>query len=111
MNFNLYQQNIKNNYWKVNPQTNSFISNFAYPVIHPDRDRIVDELHKNNIEVRPMICGSMGTQPFYVKKYGRLELPNVSIIDKYGFYLPNNPHLTEKEILTICDLINRVINE
>ena len=25
-----------------------------------------------------MICGSMGTQPFYVKKYGRKELPNVS---------------------------------
>ena len=42
------------------------------------------DLQDNDIEVRPMICGSMGTQPFYEKEYGRLELPNVSIIDKFG---------------------------
>jgi CDP-6-deoxy-D-xylo-4-hexulose-3-dehydrase len=53
----------------------------------------------------------MGTQPFYVKKYGRLELPNVSIVDKYGFYVPNNPMLTEEEIEFICELINSEINE
>ena len=56
-----------------------------------------------------MVCGSMGTQPFYVKKYGRLELPNVSIIDKYGFYIPNHPHLTSSEIILISDIVNRGI--
>ena len=106
-NFDLYQKNIKNDYWKVNPQSDSFISNFAYPVIHPNRDKIVKELQKNNIEVRPMICGSMGTQPFYVKKYGRLELPNVSIIDKYGFYVPNHPHLTIEELYKIINIVNK----
>ena len=54
-NFESYQALIKNNYWKVKPQEDSFISNFAYPVIHPFRDEIVKELQKNNIEVRPMI--------------------------------------------------------
>ena len=48
----------------------------------------------------------MGTQPFYVKKYGRLELPNVSIVDKYGFYVPNNPMLTSSEISFISDIVN-----
>jgi CDP-4-dehydro-6-deoxyglucose reductase, E1 len=105
-NFDLYQKNIKNDYWKSNPQEDSFISNFAYPVIHPNRDKIVKELQKNNIEVRPMICGSMGTQPFYEKKYGRLELPNVSIIDKYGFYIPNHPYLKSSEIILISHIIN-----
>jgi CDP-6-deoxy-D-xylo-4-hexulose-3-dehydrase len=56
-----------------------------------------------------MICGSMGTQPFYAKKYGRLELPNVSIIDKYGFYIPNHPHLTEGHIFKIINIVNRGI--
>ena len=111
MNFSIYQKLIKNDYWKLKPQSNSFISNFAYPVIHPNRDEIVKELRDNNIEVRPMICGSMGTQPFYVKKYGKLELPNVSIIDKYGFYVPNHPHLTENEILTITGIVNKGIKE
>ena len=53
----------------------------------------------------------MGIQPFYVKKYGRLELPNVSIVDKYGFYVPNNPKLTKEEIEFISELINSEINE
>ena len=106
-NFQVYQKEIKNDYWKVEPQEDSFISNFAYPVIHPNRDKIVKELQKNNVEVRPMICGSMGTQPFYVKKYGRLELPNVSIIDKYGFYIPNHPHLSMDELKFIINIVNR----
>ena len=106
-NFKVYQRDIKNDYWKVNPQKDSFISNFAYPVIHPNRDKIVKELQKNNVEVRPMVCGSMGTQPFYVKKYGRLELPNVSIIDKYGFYIPNHPHLSMDELKFIINIVNR----
>ena len=53
-----------------------------------------------------MICGSMGTQPFYVKRYGRLELPNVTEIDKYGFYVPNHPKLKQEEIEYICEIIN-----
>ena len=40
----------------------------------------------------------MGTQPFYIKKYGRVELPNVKKIDACGLYIPNHPKLTEEEI-------------
>ena len=109
-NFESYQTLIENDYWKVKPQKNSFISNFAYPIIHPNRDKIVKDLQENDIQVRPMICGSMGIQPFYIKKYGRLELPNVSIIDRYGFYVPNHPKLWEDEIKFICKIINRGIN-
>ena len=65
---------------------------------------------ENDIETRPMICGSMGTQPFYVKRYGRLELPNVTDVDRYGFYVPNHPKLTEGEIEFVCQTINEVIN-
>ena len=54
-----------------------------------------------------MICGSMGTQPFYVKEYGRLELKNVSTIDKYGFYVPNHPTLSRKEIDFISNIVNQ----
>ena len=110
-NFDLYQRLIENDYWKPKSYHNSFTSNFAYPVISPHRDKIVKKLQDNKVEIRPLICGSMGTQPFYVKKYGRLELPNVSIVDKYGFYVPNNPMLTEEEIEFICELINSEINE
>ncbi len=105
-NYLKYQDLIKNDYWKPYEELNDFTSNFAYPIIHPKRDEIVEQLEMNGVEVRPMICGSMGTQPFYVKEYGRLELPKVTEIDTYGFYVPNNPHLTDDEIEYICDIIN-----
>jgi CDP-6-deoxy-D-xylo-4-hexulose-3-dehydrase len=110
-NFTIYQRDIKNDYWKPKSRSDSFTSNFAYPVIHPNRDKIVKELQNKNIEVRPMICGSMGTQPFYVKKYGELKLPNVSIIDKYGFYIPNHPQLTDYEMELIINIVNKGISE
>jgi len=110
-NYLTYQELIKNNYWKPNEQLNDFTSNFAYPVIHPNRDRIVEQLERAGVEVRPMICGSMGTQPFYVKEYGRLELPNVTDIDRYGFYVPNNPHIRDEEIVYISNIINGEIND
>jgi len=109
-NFKLYKKYLDNDYCNIVSLDNTFVSNFAYPIIHPKRDTIVEELQKNGVEVRPMICGSMGTQPFYVKKYGRLELPNVSIIDRYGFYVPNHPKLTEEEIKLICNIVNSEIN-
>ena len=58
-----------------------------------------------------MICGSMGTQPFYVKQYGRKELPNVSKIDRYGFYVPNHPGLKEQDILKITNIIKSTAAE
>ena len=105
-NYLKYQELIKNDYWKPVEELNDFTSNFAYPIIHPNRAEIVEKLEVNAVEVRPMICGSMGTQPFYVKEYGTLELPNVSEIDEYGFYVPNNPHLTDGEIKLICNIVN-----
>ena len=109
-NYNLYQDSIKTE-WKPKSYVDSLTSNFAYPVIHSNREQIVKKLQENKVEVRPMICGSMGTQPFYVKNYGELKLPNVSIIDKCGFYVPNHLKLTPDEILFISNIINEGITE
>ncbi len=106
-NFHKYDELIQNDYWKPKYDLHDFTSNFAYPIIHPNRDNIVRSLQENQIETRPMVCGSMGTQPFYVKKYGRLDLPNVTKVDEYGFYVPNHPKLTDDEIEYICNIINK----
>ena len=58
-----------------------------------------------------MICGSMGNQPFYMNEYGRLTLPNVSKVDRFGLYVPNHPSLKKSEIDCIINTINGVINE
>jgi len=108
-NYRLYNEHINNPYWKVKNKQNCFVSNFAYPVIHPKREQMVKSLIENNIEVRPLICGSMGTQPFYVKKYGKVDLPNASIVDSFGFYVPNHPNLSKDDIKLISQQIMKHI--
>jgi len=107
-NFKIYQEELASFTPFIDPWYDCFISNFAYPIINKNRNKIVVSLQQENIEVRPMICGSMGTQPFYIKKYGRKELPNVSKINEYGFYVPNHPGLDKKDILKITNIIKSI---
>ncbi len=108
-NYLLYNKHLKNGWWKPNVHQDGFVCNLGYPIIHSMRDKIVEALESGNVEVRPLISGSMGTQPFWVEKYGRQELQKVSFVDKYGAYLPNHPLLSEQDIIYICDIVNGVI--
>ena len=106
-NFKIYQKELQN-FRPYIVDTRGFISNFAYPVITDDieeRNKIIKSLQNANIEVRPMICGSMGTQPFYVKNFGHNILRNANVVDKTGFYVPNHPGLTKDDVMKICDII------
>jgi len=107
-NYNLYRELIDNSFWTPpNSTDEKFISSFAYPVISQNRSEIVSELTLNQIETRPLICGSLGRQPFWIKNYGELHLPNADIVSDYGFYLPNNHNLTEEEIRTVSSIVNK----
>lgn len=106
-NYRLYHNLINIDCWKPANKPNTFVSNLGYPVIHHKREKIVAELTANGVEVRPLISGSMGQQPFFIERYGRQELPNANIVDNQGFYLPNHPYLEMEEIEFICSIINK----
>jgi CDP-6-deoxy-D-xylo-4-hexulose-3-dehydrase len=109
---NLYYNFFKDNLtldWKPKQNEDKFVSNFCYPIISVNKDKIVKNLLENNIECRPLICGSMGKQPFYKNLYGETILPNASLVDKYGIYIPNNPDLTHAEMIFISKIINSAI--
>lgn len=110
-NFKLYQKELAEIKPFISDNDSNFISNFAYPVIDNNREMIVKRLIEAQIEVRPMICGSMGSQPFYVKEFGKNLLSNASVIDKYGFYVPNHPGLEKNDIITITDIIKETSKE
>ncbi len=110
-NYLLYDKRIKNNFWKPKITEGGYVSNLGYPVIHPNRDKIVEALIDSGIEVRPLVSGSMGQQPFFIKRYGKMELPNASIVDQFGMYVPNHPMLTDEDIQLVCDIINKGIEQ
>jgi CDP-6-deoxy-D-xylo-4-hexulose-3-dehydrase len=103
-----YDSQIKNKYWKI--QFKEFTSNFAYPILHPNKNVIVKNLKDAQIECRPLVCGSMSRQPFFYQKYGHKNYPFSDLIHDYGLYLPNNPDMTTDEIDYICEKVNRSIN-
>jgi CDP-6-deoxy-D-xylo-4-hexulose-3-dehydrase len=105
-NYLLYNDNLNNTFWKINPPTNSYISNFSYPIIHPNIDNMISELVENKIECRPLICGSINEHPFWYERYKKENLKFSSIVHKHGLYLPNNHQMEEDEIFKIAKIIN-----
>jgi CDP-6-deoxy-D-xylo-4-hexulose-3-dehydrase len=109
MNFLVLNHRITTNELKLAVRGGEFISSFAYPMLHRMRNEIVSELQQNEIEVRPLIAGSMGLQPFWIKKYGKQSFPNADLVHKYGFYLPNHQDLTSEDIETIVNIVNKYV--
>lgn len=108
-NYELYQNFIKNDYWKITDFENCKISNFAYPIIHPNIKQIAKALDDGGVDCRPLVCGSIGNQPYWINIYGKQSFEFADIVDKFGLYVPNNPDLTSEEIMYICDIVNKNI--
>jgi CDP-6-deoxy-D-xylo-4-hexulose-3-dehydrase len=105
-NFKNYLDLINVNDLNIKIDDNNFISNFALPIVNKNKEKIVNELIKNNIEVRPLIAGNMSNKPMWYENYGKIDLKNCELIDKYGFYIPNHQDLTINEIQKISKIIN-----
>jgi CDP-6-deoxy-D-xylo-4-hexulose-3-dehydrase len=98
----------KKRVWTPTEHKDSFTASFCYPMIFQnkkDKDKAVKALIENDVETRPLICGSMGTQPFFVSRYGRHETLNASTVDECGIYVPNHPKLGKDEIEFICKTV------
>jgi len=86
-----------------------FVSNFAYPLVFESKElfeRYKEKFEKNNVEIRPIVGGSMVEQPFFKKLIkSEFSCPNSKLVHETGFYIPNRPDLEEGEVKLICDLL------
>jgi CDP-6-deoxy-D-xylo-4-hexulose-3-dehydrase len=109
-NFKYFSSKLMGKIWLPTEIDDSFTSNFAIPIITKTKkikEQLVNDLKNNEIACRPLISGSMGTQPFYKKQYGELILPNCNIVDECGLYIPNHPKLTKEDIDLMCSILLR----
>ena len=112
-NFHIYRELLSDKIWFPTEVEDSYTANFSIPVIVSSidkKEKLVKLLRENDIECRPLISGSMGTQPFYTRLYGVRELSNCTVVDERGLYVPNHPDLTREQIEFICELILQVEN-
>lgn len=108
-NYITYIDGIKNDFWTVKPPNNTYISNFSFPIISKNINKLVSSLIDNDIECRPLICGSINEHPFWYERYGKQNLPNSKLVDDFGIYLPNNHQMTNEEINKVIEIVNKNI--
>ena len=108
-NYLRYKNEIKNGYWNVSPPEGSYVSNFSFPIITKNIKSLTKALMDNNIECRPLICGSINEHPFWYERYGKQELPNSKMVHEYGIYIPNNHQMTDDEISKVIKIVNNNI--
>ncbi|MDX1529477.1 MAG: DegT/DnrJ/EryC1/StrS family aminotransferase, partial [Gammaproteobacteria bacterium] len=73
-----------------------------------NRLEVFRHLKKCGIESRPLICGNIGQQPFWVKRYGDTRFMNASVVHENGIYLPNHLKLSAEQIDYITEEFARV---
>lgn len=81
---------------------NCFVSPLAFGFVSNNRKKIVENLRNNNIECRPLICGSIHRHPFW-KKSG--EYKNANILHEQGMYVPVHHNMKKEDAQLVAKLI------
>ena len=102
--YNIYKGRLEKHYW-MQKSNASRVSSFAIGLIADNLPKVIGALEKNSIETRPLVCGSMGEQPFWIDRFGKQILANATRIHNNGFYVPCNQNITEEEIRKVCDVL------
>jgi CDP-6-deoxy-D-xylo-4-hexulose-3-dehydrase len=105
--YNLYKDKLSKEYW-FQESTHDNLSAFAYGMFVENRLEVFQHLKKNNIETRPLICGSMGLQPFWIKAYGKTNLPVADVVHEFGIYLPIHFNIDEDQVNYVCEKVKEV---
>lgn len=86
------------------------VSSFALPVICKTKSLCnhYKQIFDQFAETRPIIAGDMSRQPFYTKYNSNLtNCKNAAFVHDNGFYIGNNPELTNSEIKLITDALKK----
>jgi CDP-6-deoxy-D-xylo-4-hexulose-3-dehydrase len=103
----LVYMNSLNDYFKQK-SSGSFVSNFAYGTLIQNPEETSKFLSKHKIESRPLICGNIARQPFWLEKYEAADLPIADMVHDKGIYLPNHANLKVQEVKEICEVFKQV---
>jgi CDP-6-deoxy-D-xylo-4-hexulose-3-dehydrase len=104
LNYYRFVENLKGKIW-IQESNTSPVSALAFGVIDESRKRITDALIKENVECRPLICGSIQEHPFWFERYPKRDMPMALKVHKNGFYVPCHHKLTFDEIDFMCNII------
>lgn len=104
-NFRLYREALPE-FWCQSGEGGP-VSSFAYGTFVADRAETARRLAEHGVECRPLVCGSMGRQPFWIRRHGVTALPVADKVHDHGLYLPNHAGLSSEDIAHVADVMRR----
>jgi len=102
MHYSTYVSKLGDKYW-MQTSVSDRLSAFAYGTLVNNRLEVFGYLKEHGIESRPLICGSIGRQPFWCKRFGEVRLRMADNIHDLGIYMPIHHNLTDEEISFVAD--------
>lgn len=112
-NFHRFNDALAQNddFYHYNLEHMSAVSNFSMPVICKSPELAKQyraKFEAAQVEIRPVIAGNMTKQPFYQKYIqDTAPRPNSDLVHENGFYFGNNPEMTDEEVITLCQLLQK----
>jgi len=100
--YQLYRKNLDEKVW-IQKSDSDIVSSLGFGIISENRERIVYNLIRNNVECRPLICGCIQEQPFWNIK--KRDVPNALNVHNSGFYIPCHDKLDKKDIDFVSTII------
>ena len=104
-----YLHRLKDNfYFQKAPHPNSKICSISCGALAESteqRRKVVSSLVEEGIETRIFSAGNLGLHPFWYERYGKASFPMADRIHHCGFFLPNHPTLSIKDVDFICDVV------
>ncbi|MDH3283627.1 MAG: DegT/DnrJ/EryC1/StrS family aminotransferase [Acidobacteriota bacterium] len=106
-NFELYREALGGDFWCQTSDTEQ-LSSFAFGTLVANRLEVFQHLRQRGVESRPLVCGNIGRQPFWIRRYGELALPNADLVHEYGIYLPNHAGLSPTDVGYVTEAFREV---
>ncbi len=113
-NYKIFLEQLKKNNDFIPTENSSMdiVSSFALPIICKTKSLCnhYKQIFDQFAETRPIITGDMSRQPFFIKYINNsMHCKNAEFVHDNGFYIGNNPELTENEMLMILNGLTKRI--
>lgn len=106
-NFEKYRELLADKFW-VQRSDYDVLSSLAFGTLVANPTETYRYLRTKGIESRPLVCGSIGRQPFWIKEFGETRLPNADVVHDFGMYLPNHANLADSDIERVVSAFREI---
>lgn len=106
-NHKLYQKLLSGYFMSQVYDENSIVCSIHFCALatnYSERNAITKALETAGIETRPFTSGNQGLHPYWFREYGKFSAFMADQLYRRGFFLPNHPNLSEKDIEYICSV-------